>query len=71
MKKTVTFAMVAGASLALAACGGKEAEAPAAEPAADEEMMVAEETPAEEMPAADATPAAGEVDPTGNPIGPN
>ena len=69
MKKIVTFAMVAGGALALAACGGKTEEAPAAEPTAAEPEMMA--------PAADATPAADEtgavvdeMDPTNNPIGP-
>lgn len=69
MKKIVTFAMVAGGALALAACGGKTEEAPAAEPTAAEPEMMA--------PAADATPAAdetgspvSEMDPTNNPIGP-
>lgn len=72
MKKIVEVAMLAGAALALSACGGQEAEAPAAEPAAEEEMMV-EETPAAvsaEAPVADATAASDDVDPTSNPIGP-
>ena len=62
MKKIVTFAMVAGGALALAACGGKAEEAPAAEATADTEMMA---------PATDETAAVTEeLDPTGNPIGP-
>jgi hypothetical protein len=72
MKTFVMFAGLAGAALALSACGGKTEEAPAAEPTA-EEMMAPAETPM-----ADATPemvdeaatAAEGQDPTGNPIGP-
>ncbi len=60
MKKIITMAGLAAGALALAACGGKTEEAPAAEPTA-EEMMA---------PAAEATAAAeDELDPTGNPIG--
>jgi hypothetical protein len=66
MKKIVTFAAVAGGALVLAACGGKTEEAPAAEPTATEMMA-----PAEETPMADATAATEELDPTGNPIGPD
>lgn len=65
MKKIVTFAALAGAALTLAACGGKEAEAPAAEPTAEPEMMA----PEAESTEAAAAAAAG-TDPTGNPIGP-
>lgn len=60
MKKIVTFAALAGGALVLAACGGEAGEAPAAEPTATEMMAPA-----------DATPAAEELDPTGNPIGPD
>lgn len=60
MKKIITFAALAGSALVLTACGGKAEEAPAAE-ATDAEMMA----PVEE------TPAAEELDPTGNPIGPD
>ena len=64
MKKMITAAMVAGAALALTACGGQEAEAPA-EPAATEEAA-----PEEMAPEADPADAAAEgLDPTGNPIG--
>lgn len=70
MKKIVTFAMVAGGALALAACGGKTEEAPAAEETAATEMMAAEETPAAEEPVATETGATEEVDPTSNPIPP-
>jgi hypothetical protein len=70
MKKIVTFAALAGAALALSACGGKTEEAPAAEPTA-EEMMA----PADATPAADATDpaeaAAAGQEGTGNPIGPD
>lgn len=70
MKKIVTFAALAGAALALSACGAKTEEAPAAEPTA-EEMMA----PADATPAADATDeavmAAEGQDGTGNPIGPD
>jgi predicted small lipoprotein YifL len=65
MKKIVTFAVVAGAALSLAACGGKTEEAPAAEETATTEMA-----PAAEEPMADATPAGGAIDPTSNPIRP-
>lgn len=66
MKKIVTFAVVAGAALSLAACGGKTEEAPAAEETATTEMA-----PVAEEPMADATPAeAGAIDPTSNPIRP-
>lgn len=70
MKTIVTFAALAGAALALSACGAKkEEEAPVAEPTA-EEMMA----PADATPAADATDeavmAAEGQDGTGNPIGP-
>ena len=60
MKTILTFATLAGGALVLAACGGKTEEAPAAEPTADERMAPAEETPAAEQ-----------LDPTGNPIGPD
>jgi hypothetical protein len=60
MRKIVTVAVLAGASLALVACDAKkEAEAPA-EPA-ETEMMA---------PEGDADAAAEGLDPTGNPIGP-
>lgn len=69
MKKIMTFAVAAGAALALSACGKKE-EAPAAEPTAEEMMMPAEETPAAE--ATDEAAAAAEgQEGTGNPIGPD
>ena len=56
---------------ALAACGGKTEEAPAAEETAAEEMMAPAETPAAEEPVATDTGAATEeVDPTSNPIPP-
>ncbi|WDA42710.1 hypothetical protein [Erythrobacter sp. BLCC-B19] len=61
MKMIAKFALVAAGSLALAACGGKKEEAPAAEPTAAEPEMMA--------PADAATPAEEELDPTGNPIG--
>ena len=58
MKKTMTFAILAGSALALAACSGETAKAP-------EEAAIAEETPA----ATSETAAADEeLDPTGNPI---
>lgn len=60
MKTILTFASLAGGALILAACGGKAEEAPAAEPTAAEMMAPVEETPAVE-----------ELDPTGNPIGPD
>jgi hypothetical protein len=66
MKRIVTFALVAGGALALAACGGKKEEAPAAEPTADTEMMAPVETPA----ASETGAPAEDLDPTGNPIGP-
>jgi len=66
MKKIATFAVLAGGALVLAACGGKTEEAPAAEPTATEMMA-----PADEAPMADATAATEELDPTGNPIGPD
>jgi PBP1b-binding outer membrane lipoprotein LpoB len=75
MKKFVTFAALAGAALALSACGGKTEEAPAAEPTA-EEMMAPVETPMADATAAsdamvdEAATAAEGQDPTGNPIGP-
>lgn len=59
MTKFVTVAVLAGAALALSACGAKKEEA-AAEPA-DAEMM---------MPEGEAEAAAEGLDPTGNPIGP-
>lgn len=66
MKKILTFAVVAGAALSLAACGGKTEEAPAAEETATTEMA-----PVAEEPMADATPAdEGAIDPTSNPIRP-
>jgi hypothetical protein len=68
MKKLVTFAVVAGAALALSACGGKTEEAPVAEPTA-EEMMAPAETPMAEATDEAAMAAEGQ-DPTGNPIGP-
>ena len=61
MKTIMKFAVVAGTALALAACGGKTEEAPAAEATAAEPEMMA--------PADAATPAEEELDPTGNPIG--
>lgn len=71
MKKILTFAMVAGGALALAACGGKTEEAPAAEPSAEPEIMApaADATAAAEAPDAAET-AAADLDPTNNPIGP-
>lgn len=67
MKKIVTFAVVAGAALSLAACGGKTEEAPAAEETATTEMApMADEPMADETPAADAA-----IDPTSNPIRPD
>lgn len=69
MKKIVTFAVVAGAALALSACGKKE-EAPEAEPTAEEMMMPAEETPAADATDEAAAAAAGQEG-TGNPIGPD
>lgn len=68
MKKIVTFAGLAGAALALSACGGKTEEAPVAEPTA-EEMMAPVETPAAEATDEAAMAAEGQ-DGTGNPIGP-
>lgn len=69
MKKIMTVAVVAGAALALSACGGKTEEAPAAEPTAEEMMMPAEETPVAD--ATDEAAAAAEgQEGTGNPIGP-
>ncbi len=66
MKKIVTFAVVAGAALSLAACGGKTEEAPAAEETATTEMA-----PEAEEPMAAETPAGDEaLDPTSNPIPP-
>ncbi|MGY6552537.1 MAG: hypothetical protein ACXIT4_11710 [Erythrobacter sp.] len=71
MKKIMITAGVAGAVLALSACGANEEAAPAepVEPV-EAEMMA----PAEEEPAADSeetTEEPGEeLDPTGNPIGP-
>lgn len=71
MKKIMTFAIVAGSALALAACSGETAKAP--EEAPVEEAAV--EAPAEEMAPAgeavdEAEAAAAGLDPTGNPIGP-
>jgi len=71
MKKIVTFALVAGGALALAACGAKKEEAPAetvvAEPMVAETIAPVEPTDA----ATDAAAmAAEELDPTGNPIKP-
>jgi hypothetical protein len=66
MKKFSTFAVVAGAALALTACGPeKAAEAPEA-PAAPEAGATAEPM-AEEVD--EAAAAAEGLDPTGNPIG--
>jgi hypothetical protein len=62
MTKIVTVAVLAGAALALSACGAQKEEAPA-EPA-ETEMM------APEGEATDAEAAAEGLDPTGNPIGP-
>lgn len=61
MKKTMTFAILAGSALALAACSGETAKAP-------EEAVMAEETPAA---TSDAAGTDEELDPTGNPIGPD
>jgi hypothetical protein len=72
MKKFVMFAGLAGAALALSACGKKAEEAPAAEPTA-EEMMAPVETPMADATAEmvdEAATAAEGQDPTGNPIGP-
>lgn len=69
MNKIVTFAVVAGGALALAACGAKKEEAPA-DPVEAEMMMPEGETPAATDAAAEAEAAAEGVDPTGNPIGP-
>ncbi len=66
MKKIMTFAVLAGGALALAACSGETAKAPK-EPAATEEAAPTEETPA---PVDEAAAAAEDLDPTGNPIGP-
>ena len=63
MRKIVTVAVLAGAALALSACGGQKEEEAPAEPA-ETEMM------APEGEAADAEAAAEGLDPTGNPIGP-
>jgi len=70
MKKIVTFASLAGAALALSACGGKKEEAPAAEPTAEEMMAPADETPAADA-TDDAAMAAEGQEGTGNPIGPD
>ena len=72
MKKIVTFAVIAGAALALSACGKKAEEAPAAEPTA-EEMMAPAETPmaeATDAMADEAAMAAEGQEGTANPIGP-
>lgn len=72
MKKIVTVAVVAGAALALSACGKKAEEAPAAAPTA-EEMMAPAETPMAEGTDAmtdEAATAAEGQDGTNNPIGP-
>lgn len=69
MKTIVTFAALAGATLALSACGGKTEEAPAAEPTAEEMMAPADETPAADATDPAVTAAEGQ-DGTGNPIGP-
>lgn len=72
MKKIVTFAVVAGAALALSACGKKAEEAPVAAPTA-EEMMAPAETPMAEGTDAmtdEAAMAAEGQDGTANPIGP-
>jgi hypothetical protein len=63
MKKILTFAVVAGGALALAACSGETAKAPE-EPAATEAAA-----PVAEAPAAVEATAEEELDPTGNPIG--
>lgn len=66
MKKILTSAALAGAVLALTACGAKKEEA-AAETADTEAMAPAEAEPA----ATDEAAAAAEgLDPTGNPIRP-
>lgn len=64
MKKIMTFAVLAGGALALAACSGETAKAPA-EPAATEAAAPVEEAPVDE-----AAAAAEGLDPTGNPINP-
>ncbi|MFM7379379.1 MAG: hypothetical protein ACKO1O_14835 [Erythrobacter sp.] len=69
MKKTVTFAALAGAALALSACGGKTEETPVAEPTAEEMMAPADATPAADATDPAETAAEGQ-DGTGNPIGP-
>lgn len=69
MKKIVTFAGLAGAALALSACGGKTEEAPAAEPTAEEMMAPTDETPMAEATDEAAMAAEGQ-DGTANPIGP-
>lgn len=68
MKKIMTFAALAGAALALSACGKKEEAAPAAEPTA-EEMMAPAETPDADA-TDDAAMAAEGQEGTANPIGP-
>lgn len=62
MKTIVTFAVAAGCALALAACGDKTSDAPAAEPtAAEPELMAPVATPS--------VSAQDDLEPTANPIG--
>ncbi len=69
MNKMITFAVIAGGALTLAACGGNTQETPAE--ATDTEMAPVEEAPVGETPATDEAAAAAEgIDPNGNPIGP-
>lgn len=63
MKKMITSTMVAGAALALVACGPDKAEAPV------ETTTTEEVTPAPEATEVDPAVEAA-VDPTGNPISP-
>jgi len=66
MKKIMTFAVLAGSALALAACSGETAKTTEARAAA-EAAAPAEATPA---PVDEAAMAAEDLDPTGNPIRP-
>ncbi len=71
MKKLMTFAMAAGAALALTACGPKEEAAPAEEPAATETAPADDAMSAEDAAALDgATTSAEGTDPNNNPVGP-
>ena len=74
MKKSLIAAIVTGAALTLAACGGEAPEAPAEEPAAE----ATEEAPAEDATMTDeeaaaleaAAEAAEGTDTNSNPVGP-